>query len=261
MWLQQTYCLVSVTQTGCTCSSTAICACSQFGFILLYGLLYGGRTLLVTATAQYDFKSSSALLLPCVYAQHVYVMAAGKCDLDASDHCHFPGYGSQPEATGVCTEPRGAAAGVEQQLVGQVLQARQLVAGEDGCAVPCAHLPQSLCPLVSAAAAVCGCFELGKQALALKTPCYLETFLLCTDGQLSNTHAVQQQSDSGTMGCLFGLVDTLHHVCLCCLLLLIQLRLAGPFLSGQTTSYGARVMLTKGLVLCLAAPLYTSETS
>lgn len=109
----------------------------------------------------YSFENSSrALLVTLVRAQHVHVIVAGKCDLDASDHCHIPGHGSQPEATGVCTDPRRAAAGVEQQLVGQVLQARQLMASEDGCAVPGTHLPQPLCPLVSAAAAgVCDCLN------------------------------------------------------------------------------------------------------
>ena len=77
-------------------------------------------------------------------------LVAGECHMDASDHRHFPRNGPQPEAAGICTDPRGAAGGVEQQLVCQVLQARQLLAGELGCPLPGAHLPQPLRPLVSA---------------------------------------------------------------------------------------------------------------
>lgn len=80
-------------------------------------------------------------------------LGSGQCDMDASDHCSFPGHGPQPEAAGICTDPRGAAVSVERHLVCQVLQARQLLAGGHSCAVPGAHLSQPLCPLVSVVAA------------------------------------------------------------------------------------------------------------
>lgn len=148
-----------------------------------------------TAWLLTTLKAASSCLSPL----NVFVVVAGKCDLDASDHCSFPGHGSQPEATGVCTNPRGAAGSVEQQLVCQVLQARQFVAGGHGCAVPGAHLPQPLCSLVSAAAAgLYGLLYFGNKFVQWDSLLPQGPITVCRGSLVQHPH---QQPHSGTTGC------------------------------------------------------------